>query len=144
MLPPTNPLTVSPVCRRGRGSTTSVTSSLIVVRVDLRCCVEPELMPWAANQGRWLMKRPNSDTYVSRPALLFRWIPEPTRSENCCDPIHRLVCSVLYSLAVCHWSDGCGLEPAERNTGVPSGMYPCRTSNVGGMLISVWSMPENE
>src|SRR5215831_3735512 len=144
MLPPTSPLIVSPEFRNGRGSRTSVRSSLIVVRVDLRCWVEPDVVPIAASQGRWFRNRPNSDTYVSRPALLLRWRPGAIANENCCEPIHRFVCSVLYSFAACHCSDGCGLVPADKNTGVPSGMYPCLTSNVGGMLMSVWSRPENE
>ena len=46
----------------GRASATSVRSSLIVVRVVLRCCVEPDVVPTAANHGRWFRKRPNSDT----------------------------------------------------------------------------------
>ena len=30
--------------------------------------------------------------------------------ENACDAIQRFVSSLLYSLVVCHWSDGCGFD----------------------------------
>src|SRR5262245_47622615 len=120
-----------------RESSESVRSSLIVVRVDFLWLVEPDVMPCDASHGRWLMNRPNSDTYVSRPALLFRCRPVPMLNLKTCDAIQRFVSSLLYSLAICHCSDGCGCVPLERKAGVPSGMKPFVIFHVGGRLISV-------